>query len=244
MKNTGTFLLLLTILFTLYSCSKSPKQKGIELGKEFCEISANCNTAIGNSTPEQLDDCAKRGALILEKQMKIQAELPMGELQDFLLGYQQEISNCSKDNAYIKKELSSLNENNSEEPASSIITNKNSEKDKFDFEDAQSKCGKYVGKFGDDNIEINIVSLSSDGKVASSNNIFKGKKTVMKGTFEGNPIEGNDGGYTFTLLEPQGKSNGIFTIYINRYGVNGNWVSFDGKLKREFELMDSEYLNY
>lgn len=104
------------------------------------------------------------------------------------------------------------------------------------YRDAQDYLGKYTAEFGNANIEIVIDEISQDGDVISAYNIFKGKKTFMTGKYDGILLGDQSNSFTFTLLEPKGASNGKFSIFFSKMIPHGTWESYNGKLKREFDL--------
>lgn len=129
-------------------------------------------------------------------------------------------------------------ENNNDENA--IIEESNQQNNEYTqenmYKDAQDYLGKYTAEFGNSEITIVIDEISTDGDIISAYNIFKGKKTFMTGNYDGILLGDQSNSFTFTLLEPKATSNGKFSLYFSKMAPTGIWESYDGKLKREFEL--------
>jgi hypothetical protein len=104
------------------------------------------------------------------------------------------------------------------------------------YRDAQDYLGKYTAEFGNSEIEIVIDEISQDGDIISAYNIFKGKKTYMTGNYDGILLGDQSNSFIFTLLEPKGSSNGKFSLFFSKMIPRGTWESYNGELKREFEL--------
>ncbi len=147
--------------------------------------------------------------------------------------------NYTRDSLYAVQMVKELNAENSTQ-TSSINTSQSIEESEYSKEDiyneANNNTGIYYADFNGSKIEIGIIKISNDGIVSSAYNIYKGKRTEMTGKFIGEPFK-DLLEIIFTLNEPKGNSNGTFTIHFNPKTSNfGKWESYDGKLKRDFEL--------
>ena len=241
-------------LFFICACTKSAKQKGIDLGKEFCEVADKYKDfKMGETNLEKLAEFQKESMALIDKQKKIQSELPMGEIQEFLIAYGIEIQKCNSFNKENIKEIQEVQISDDQKLHDSIekavrfkdsiesIQYEQSQQNNLYaqddmFSDAQDYLGKYSAEFGNSKIVIVIGEISHDGDIITAYNVFKGKKTFMTGTYNGIMLGDKSNSFTFNLLEPKGSSNGKFSLFFSKMTPHGTWESYNGKLKREFEL--------
>lgn len=87
--------------------------------------------------------------------------------------------------------------------------------------------GEWKGSFGNDELIINIESITEDGSVTGYNIVKNNKR----------PLTGVRNGDRFELKEPgDAKWDGVFSFTTSGNNATGIWKSNNGKLSKEFSL--------